>query len=222
VSRTLLGCPHKARSRWWYDAVSCAISLTLRVWGTNPLHDLQPFEQASRGPWRAMLQGYLEIRQIAYIGAMVTLLALASDSLIQQSVSYPRRSVERKHQTAGIPYSHNFAYLTSSHAPCAMTAASTTVSFTQIKHLRQRRASDLPSGNFTFEPFASLGVRSQCVDVTSLLEYTTGPGDMPGAIQSYGLPNGHMFVEFDSGPTNLNMTSTSAIQALKSDALDVY
>ncbi|SMQ51663.1 unnamed protein product [Zymoseptoria tritici ST99CH_3D7] len=58
----------------------------------RPLHDIQTFDDASRGPWGALM--FLSGRRAqsaATVGAIVTVLALAFDPFLQQVLSYPTK-----------------------------------------------------------------------------------------------------------------------------------
>lgn len=75
----------------------------------HSLHDFQVFDQASHGPWGSLLLlKRLRMRHLASAGALVTLLALISDSFVQQSVSYPLRRAVQPHLTASVPYAQQF------------------------------------------------------------------------------------------------------------------
>lgn len=66
------------------------------------LEDFQIFDVASRGPWGAVqLLFRLDFWHMASIGSLVTLLSLASDAFVQQSVSYPLRMDSQGDNTAG-------------------------------------------------------------------------------------------------------------------------
>lgn len=75
----------------------------------NPLQDFQIFDVASRGPWgAARLLVRLRFWHLASIGGVVTLLALTSDAIVQQSVSYPVLPVSKKSSAARVPYTQGF------------------------------------------------------------------------------------------------------------------
>ena len=68
------------------------------------LADLQMFDEASRGPWGAVIL-MLRVRTgavVATIGAILTLLTLAMDRFSQQVLSYPLRTVAANNMTATI------------------------------------------------------------------------------------------------------------------------
>lgn len=64
--------------------------------GTQKLDDFEVFDAASRGPFGAALLLYrLKLWDLASLGSLVTLLALASDAFIQQSLRFPTTAVDR-------------------------------------------------------------------------------------------------------------------------------
>jgi hypothetical protein len=203
------------------------------------LHDFQLFDQASRGPWGSTLLLFrLKFWHLASIGASVTLLALASDSFVQQSVSYPSWKVPQSQKTASVPYAQAFRQYeaatfggTNTYVGEPMMAAMYNGVFSS--NLTQSSSSlqvTCATGNCTFPPYASLGVCSQCADVSSTLQSTSveipsdpsGPGE-EGAGGAYGtrftLPNGLSSLWTDRAVAFLNMSSPAK---LNSDALSAY
>lgn len=73
----------------------------------DQLSIFQVFDEASRGPMGAARFLLLRCRHLASIECVVTLMTLASDAFIQQSVSYPSRSAETSHE-ATLPYAQSY------------------------------------------------------------------------------------------------------------------
>lgn len=87
-----------SRSMLMY-AVATAISQLKWCWYSESrrLQEMHVFDDASRGPWGSMTLLYsLRIRPLASLGALVTLLALASDPFVQLILTYPTRMVVSK------------------------------------------------------------------------------------------------------------------------------
>jgi hypothetical protein len=86
--------------------IASALGQSKWLWFSDKRHallDFQVFDQASRGPWGSLLPLWrLRLRYIPSIGAFVTLLALASDAFIQQSVSYPTRRTVQANATSSM------------------------------------------------------------------------------------------------------------------------
>jgi len=204
------------------------------------LHDFEVFDQASRGPWGSSVLLYrLRFWHLASIGAFVTVLALASDSFVQQSVSYPLWNVPQSQLVASVPYAQNYtSYVNGTYGPAnayvgesMMAAIYDGVFSSNLTRSASSIRPTCPSGNCTSPPYASLGVCSKCVDVTRLLQYNMDPGTGLGPAYSWILPNGLSLVNAETGFTYINISSTGlstgptdAIRnmSLNSDALSTY
>lgn len=186
---------------------------------TKSLQDFQTFDMASRGPWGALQLLYrLKFWHMASIGSLVTLLSLASDAFVQQSVSYPLQVRLQKNTTATIPYTQYFDSYESSpgspHATQPLLAAIYDGVFS--KNLTSSTSSIrgfCPTGNCTFPSYASLAVCSNCQNVTSFLQYTTKP-DRLGDSYIYTLPNGHTLASAESGVAYLNISASTGPSSL--------
>jgi Protein of unknown function (DUF3176) len=216
---------------------------------TKSLHDFQTFDDASRGPWGALKLFFrLKSWHMASIGSIITLLSLASDAFVQQSVSYPTRFHSRNNYTATLPYSQYFdSYDTGMgydgpHAPDGATYTAQRLLAAIYDGVFSgnltRSASAItgycPVGNCSFQSFASLAVCSHCENVTSLLQLSDASiqsGRNIGVGHSYNisLPNGHRLVSTEWDAAYINITASKGPSSLpympfpvNSEALSVY
>ena len=202
------------------------------------LHDFGIFDQASRGPWGSMmLLIRLKFWHFASIGALITVLTLASDSFVQQSVGYPLLKVPQVHQAALVPYAQAYtSYLDGTYgiANAEVTQPMMAAIYDGVFNSNLTRSASsiqatCPSGNCTYPAYASLAVCSHCTEVTSMLQYSETP-NLLGTIYTWRLPNGHELVNAETAITQINMTGTSlgdgtdSIQTfpLNSKVLDTY
>ena len=138
------------------------------------LHTFQIFDAASRGPMGSVWLLYtLRFWHLASIGCVVTLMALASDAFIQQSVSYPLRNATL---TATIPFSQRYkehGSVTAVTIDIEQSMRAAIYDGAMVANISQWSASispQCPTGNCTFPAYASLSVCSECIDVSSLIE----------------------------------------------------
>ncbi|KAK8052550.1 hypothetical protein PG993_003935 [Apiospora rasikravindrae] len=171
----------------------------------DSLASFQKFDEASRGPMGSIqLLYWLNIRHWATVGALVTVLLLGFDPLLQGAISYEGHLVDGHNLLPPtIPYGGRLE--AGSYAPNPNSGVhgvtgkdNRTLPFedySSIPDLKMASAiydgfTDAPSavnfhcasGNCTWPPFLSLGVCSSCHDVTSLLNRTkeaTTQGTVP-------------------------------------------
>jgi Protein of unknown function (DUF3176) len=179
------------------------------------LHDFQIFDQASRGPWGStMLLFRLKFWHLASVGAVVTVLGLASDSFVQQSVSYPQWDVPQPHQIAAVPFAQKYmTYYNGTYGEVAdlvrpmMAAIYDGVLASNLTRSGSSLQPTCASGNCTSPPYTSLGVCSMCADVTSMLRYSTGSDSTSFEPFHWTLPNGHQ-LNAAGDYTWINITSS--------------
>ncbi|KAI0594725.1 hypothetical protein F4775DRAFT_572768 [Biscogniauxia sp. FL1348] len=149
------------------------------IWYTQPrsLEDLVYYSSASRGPLGSLrLLIKLRFIRFASIGAIITIATLALDPFFQQSVRYVPSSVIDANQTAhavvaynwgeNIPQSGEFVnrYV---QIPYNMKAAVRNGLLSSNPRSFPSPPFSCPSGNCTWDPFATLAVGAQCQDLTS-------------------------------------------------------
>jgi Protein of unknown function (DUF3176) len=194
----------------------------------KPLHDLQLFDMASRGPWSTLR--LLKFWHAASIGSLVTLLTLASNAFVQRSVSCPYQPLPQSNIIATIPYTQSFSQYESAPDGAASSSKSIMAAMYDgvfAQNLTQSGSpitAKCPTGNCTFNSYASLAVCSHCHNDTSLLRYYYNPaldanGATLGATYIYSLPGGLSLLSAESAVTYINI---SASFPPSSSALDAY
>ncbi|CAI7592927.1 unnamed protein product [Penicillium pancosmium] len=139
------------------------------------LYDMQAIDQASRGPWGSLeilLRGIFGSRtgSLTYIGASLTVLALAVDPFAQQILTFPSRTVPVQYATAFIQSAHQYYSLEGADgsdvylglAPALLTSILSGLSQTNTPLEPQCDASSCK-----FSEFVTLGLCSECEDVTA-------------------------------------------------------
>lgn len=197
---------------------------------TKSLQDFQIFDMASRGPWGVIqLLFRLKFWHMASVGGLVTLLSLASDAFVQQSVSYPPQLSAQSNSTATIPYTQRFEMFSNSPGNPFVRQLLITAVYNGVHPPNLTRQPYCPTGHCTFPDYASLAVCSNCHNVTSLLQITNMSGEFD--VRKYSLPNGHTMVEdYVTGDTPfLNISASFAYPLpgnttlpLNGDALSRY
>ncbi|KAF7510290.1 hypothetical protein GJ744_006786 [Endocarpon pusillum] len=196
---------------------------------TQTLDDFEVFDAASRGPLGAALLLYrLKFWHLASIGSVVTLLSLASDAFIQQSLQFPEASVN---STAFILIAQSYSKGSDSPIDGAIEVEQSFIPALYngilASDLSQSSSAVSPTcstGNCTFLPYASLAVCSACTEVTALLNSSeldpAKPGEpYLGGTQLFSLPNGFYSEDIDSSFTGLNI---STLHNLNTDDLPSY
>ncbi|KAL9109281.1 MAG: hypothetical protein Q9227_006036 [Pyrenula ochraceoflavens] len=157
--------------------------LWLRKQKKQCLHDFEKLDSASRGPWGCfMLLVDLKIRHFALLGALVTILSLALDPFIQQLLAFPVRFTYKSSKDTGIPVPHTFHdmpdFYDDPNLPsldlqntvmCSLFGWGKEISYSL----------PCPSGDCTWEPFTSLELCSQCLDVTPTVRANTNCERIP-------------------------------------------
>ncbi|KAK8104944.1 hypothetical protein PG999_008303 [Apiospora kogelbergensis] len=162
--------------------------------GPDSLISFKKFDEASRGPMGSIeLLYWLNLRHWATLGALVTVLLLGFDPLLQGAISYEGQLVDAQHllpptipfggrldagsyapnpnaATHGQASQHDNKTMVSlehfSSAPDLSMATAIYNGFTSTPSIVNFHC---PSGNCTWPPFLSLGVCSSCNDVSSHL-----------------------------------------------------
>ncbi|TID18740.1 Carboxylic ester hydrolase protein [Venturia nashicola] len=164
--------------------VSSALSQAKWLWfheKERPVQDLQVYDEASRGPWGAMVLLKTTKFSLASIGALIVLFLLGFDPFIQQLITTPQKIVRRTENTSAIPRATSFnqsalfnltadvdlgsptRLLGKSPANGIKLAVSNAVTG---RNLLSEFTPTCPSSNCTWPTFSSLGLCSSCVDVT--------------------------------------------------------
>jgi hypothetical protein len=186
-----------------------------------PLYQIQVLDQASRGPWgslEVLLRGIFGSRtgSLTYIGASLTVLALAVDAFAQQVLAFPSRTVPALNATAFTQTSQQWYSMEGSDQSDVDTGLEPILLTSIMSGLLETYSPLEPQCNAsscTFPEFVALGMCSKCEDVTArtkqkchapeisiFLDTTAEPlGEIPTNC-SYQTPNNFSFdfEEFDS------------------------
>lgn len=214
-------------------SVCACLSQLKWLWYTRhrPLGDFEAFDSASRGPLGAVKLLYrLKCWHLASIGSFVTLLALLSDAFIQQSVSYPLKTVAQRDGLATVPYTQNYTQIGGGDGEPAyinqlmLAAVYAGVFSTKYGQTMSAVIPICTTGNCTFPAFASLAVCSNCANVTRLLNHTALPDTGLGPSDTWTLPNGQSIANIETGIEAISMNASSFEQQLplNSDELHAY
>ncbi|KAI9698028.1 MAG: hypothetical protein M1836_004381 [Candelina mexicana] len=211
--------------------ISEALSQLKWLWfrtGRKPLDDFDKFEQASRGPWgSARLFFQLRAKHFASLGALVTVITLAMEPFIQQTIGYESEMI-RHEEVEMDPYAIAYRAQSYDDRGPGMKSAGNTVegsmlaaiykgifaeSFNETQRPAQATAKSCISGNCTFGTFSSLAVCSSCTNITSLVKKNIGTQEFcdSDGCKTYNqcndtLPNGVALrnMENDNGYSNIS------------------
>jgi len=188
----------------------------------QPLISLQHYDEASRGVWGAVkLLVRPSYASFASLGALVVAVAAAFEPFAQQGVSYPSRDVVVGQ--AFLPRSsyYNTPFSASSRYNAALKIAI----YDNIVGLGTPAVdstirADCPTANCHWDEYTSVGVCSQCVDITSRLrmDYPNNTeeenscrehGVMSNCPYDVTTPNDQVSVRWDGGVATavINVTS---------------
>jgi hypothetical protein len=194
---------------------------------SKQMWDFEIFDNASRGPWGSfLLLIRTKGRALAALGAMIMLCSLALDPFFQQVVDFPSRWA-LQNTVSFIPrvasytpfYTPEFfqGFETNFRDPALRPVVSQFLidNGTQPVPFGNGSRPDIPlscpTSNCTWPPYETLGVCSECVDVSSLLEwdclYTSidWSANQTGPIEADKYPNGTVCGYF------LNRTSDAPV-----------
>ncbi|PKY08257.1 hypothetical protein P168DRAFT_308339 [Aspergillus campestris IBT 28561] len=140
-----------------------------------PLYHMQVIDQASRGPWGSLeilLGGIFGSRtgSLTYIGAVITILALAVDPFAQQILTLPSRTVPALNATALTQTSQNWTSTGGLDQSDVHLELPPTLFTAIISGLMQTQRPLEPQCNALscdFPEFVALGMCSKCEDVTA-------------------------------------------------------
>lgn len=152
-------------------AVAATVSQLKWCWYQDKrrLQDLQIFDDASRGPWGAVvLLCSQPAISLASLGALITVLALAFDPFVQLILSYPSRAVVS--ETVFPPSLSRATDFMIDPTSDAWNNAVEAGIWGESEQFYQRPG--CPTGNCTWPDFHSIGWCSKCQDATSHLQIT--------------------------------------------------
>ncbi|KAF8856529.1 hypothetical protein BDZ45DRAFT_594092 [Acephala macrosclerotiorum] len=198
--------------------ISEALSQLKWVWfkEERPLVDFETFDQASRGPIGGIkLLGTLRFRHLASIGAIISILGIATSPITQQIISYHERPILATSGPAALaPRSDLFMAYSPLQGSIGVTDLSMQQAvmmglFNAANETITHTAPSCSTGNCTWPDFSSLGLCSKVANVTSFLNIITVPGNMSASIGyvtdiNVTLPNG---AYLQAGAMSMNITT---------------
>ncbi|CAI9637048.1 unnamed protein product [Alternaria burnsii] len=179
---------------------------------SKQMWDWEIFDNASRGPWgAALLLIRTKCRSLAAVGAFITLLSLALDPFFQQVVDFPDRWA-LQHTTSSIPRTESYTpfykpeFFQGFEANVADPAFRPVISQFFVDNgtqpvefgngTRPEIPLSCPTSNCTWPEYETLGVCSQCVEASNLLEWAClytkidWSANSTGPISDDTMPNG--------------------------------
>lgn len=157
------------------DRFDAAISQLKWSWYQNPrpLNDFTTFDLASRGIW-----GSLQLLQrthglhLTSLGAVITILAAASDPFVQQTIKYRPISQAANGSLALMPRS---TYYSSSgaHEGAGFNAVDDLTQTAIYRGVYNSSSAITPTcstGNCTFPEYRTLGICSRCSDISATIQ----------------------------------------------------
>lgn len=155
---------------------------------SKKMWDFEMFDNASRGPWGAfLLLIHTKGKTIAALGALVTIFALALDPFFQQVVSFPERwtlqetnssisRVMRYEPVYDIEYQNGDSLAEMNGDIKGVAELFFVNNGTQAIPFGNGTRAEIPlscpSSNCTWPSYETLGMCSQCVEATELLNFT--------------------------------------------------
>ncbi|KAH3985122.1 hypothetical protein HBI38_107060 [Parastagonospora nodorum] len=155
---------------------------------SKKMWDFEMFDNASRGPWGALLLLiHTKGKTIAALGALVTLFALALDPFFQQLVSFPERWTLQETSSSiartvryeprypveyrnGVEMAGDDVDLLAIADPYFVGNGTQPMAFGNAT--RAEIPLTCPSSNCTWPSYETLGMCSQCETITDLLDFT--------------------------------------------------
>ena len=161
-----------------------AISQLKWLWYRNkrPLRDFEDFDRASRGPWGSLvLLGSLRWRTMAFVGALLTLIALAIDPFAQQLFHFYTCPIIIQSSLSSIPRSGNYSDLIGIGRNVRITHDMRSAMFLGLLGPKQNMSTllsiDCSSGNCTYPStdgaaYQSLALNTSCADISGQIRQT--------------------------------------------------
>ncbi|OQE35466.1 hypothetical protein PENCOP_c013G05881 [Penicillium coprophilum] len=159
--------------------VSVSACLSQLKWNlfhdSTSLYNLQAIDQASRGPWgslEVLLRGLCgsKMGSLTYVGAFLTVLALAVDPFAQQILTFPSRTVPALNATALIQSAHEYYSLEGQEYSDIFQGLAPSLLTSILSGLSQTNSPLEPqcdSSSCKFSEFVTFGLCSECEDVTA-------------------------------------------------------
>ncbi|KAF2136595.1 uncharacterized protein K452DRAFT_237204 [Aplosporella prunicola CBS 121167] len=184
----------------------------------NPhrLLKLQFFDDASRGPWGALklIIGMKSSNWIASWGALLTIIALASDPFAQQIIKYPSRSAPSNSTSASYRVTRAFNrtenWTLKEEFSGSVEPATQAAIFTGIYASGVKSSPNCPTSLCQwYDPMITLGVCSSCHDIS-----LSSTNECSTARSTLRVKNGTLFNQYHTKCV-LNMTSEHTLNPIQ-------
>ncbi|KAL0265060.1 hypothetical protein SLS55_001018 [Diplodia seriata] len=159
----------------------------------RPLHDIARFDHASRGLWGSLkFIRYLHVQNIATLGAIITVLAVASDPFIQQVIRYHSCAQDEASEAASILRTNNYT-ATGAHVGAGMTTLDLPMQAALYQGAYNSFQGVEPAcgtGNCTYPEYRTLGMCSYCEDNSAAINRTCIDSKTTTTACNWTLPSG--------------------------------
>ncbi|OJD40001.1 zinc-binding oxidoreductase protein [Diplodia corticola] len=159
----------------------------------RPLHDMARFDHASRGVWGSLkFIRYLHVRNMATLGAIITVLATASDPFIQQVVRYHSCTQDESSEAASILRTNNYTE-TGAHVGAGMTTLDLPMQAALYQGAYNSFQGVEPAcgtGNCTYPDYRTLGMCSSCEDYSAAINKSCIETSPSSLACNWTLPSG--------------------------------
>ncbi|KAG6357754.1 hypothetical protein INS49_013633 [Diaporthe citri] len=149
---------------------------------SRPLRHMEHWDLASRGPWGSMLLIFLlKSQNLAVIGAILTVVAMAVDAFTQQVVQFYSCPTVVDGERATVPFSNNYtADFWGTQSDPQMQSATYVGLIDPPANISAALKFEYKTGNCTFPStddgvtFMSLALESRCTDIGKDVAFSTG------------------------------------------------
>ncbi|PYH92403.1 hypothetical protein BO71DRAFT_420837 [Aspergillus ellipticus CBS 707.79] len=180
----------------------------------RPLIHLRSFDSASRGPWGSLgLFWTLRARHFALLGALTIILALVFDPFSQNMIhTYPKTVAD----ASGTALLANVSVYNTT-GPRILNDVLKANVYSSLFNNDQTRPWAIPqyfclSSNCTWDPIASLEVRSLCANITSYLTTTCSNASLVGDLNcTITLPKSNVSAWYVPNEPSLTLFTVSAV-----------
>ncbi|KAI1289106.1 hypothetical protein F5Y03DRAFT_378418 [Xylaria venustula] len=146
----------------------------------DSLHDLQRYDDASRGPLGA-IRMFWRVRSapfVAYLGALVILLALAFEPFSQQLLHFDERVISYPGQRSSVPFSNRYDY-----GDTGVDGVSAVIVGSRDNPLKAAAVNGIydvvkdppftcPGSTCSYPTITTMGLCSECDDITKTIKKT--------------------------------------------------
>ncbi|KAF2137036.1 uncharacterized protein K452DRAFT_199136, partial [Aplosporella prunicola CBS 121167] len=197
------------------------------------LHDIEMFDEASRGPWGAFTFLWrLRLRsKLAAWGSLIMVLSTAVGPFTQQLITYPVRSIHHENAELGVAHILDSRpeyknHVVDGSAFNGISPKLQSAIYSGLYNLGNPVQFTCPFGNCRWNAFSTLGVASKCRNSTIGTHISCEPRHGGNVLQycNYTTPNGFLFNIVESGvliSTAKSYNDPSGISPMNSTILEL-